>query len=96
MEVTVSATEFKARCLELIDRVEAGEITSLQITKHNVVKAQLVGPRATSPTDPDASDTYGWAGTLPETVNVGDFVAPSYVGAIQARDGETDKWRLSS
>ena len=41
---TVSATEFKAKCLDLLDQVGNREIESLAITKHGKVVAILVPP----------------------------------------------------
>ena len=43
MTLTITATEFKAKCLELLDRVaETG--VSIQITKRGKVVAELVSP----------------------------------------------------
>ena len=41
---TVSATEFKAKCLDLLDQVGARQIGRLEITKHGKVVAVLVPP----------------------------------------------------
>lgn len=41
---TVSATEFKAKCLDLLDQVGARRIGRLEITKHGKVVAVLVPP----------------------------------------------------
>jgi antitoxin (DNA-binding transcriptional repressor) of toxin-antitoxin stability system len=38
----VSATEFKAKCLDLLDRVGSAEMQALRITKHGRVVAMLV------------------------------------------------------
>lgn len=44
----VSATEFKAKCLELLDRVgQTGEV--IQVTKRGKVVAELVSPYSTNP-----------------------------------------------
>lgn len=41
---TVSATEFKAKCLDMLDRIGNGEWESVAITKHGRVVAMLVPP----------------------------------------------------
>ncbi len=41
---TVSATEFKAKCLDLLDRVGARQIGRLEITKRGKVVAILIPP----------------------------------------------------
>jgi len=41
---TVSATEFKAKCLDLLDQVGARQIKRLEITKHGKVVAVLIPP----------------------------------------------------
>lgn len=41
---TVSATEFKAKCLDLLDQVGARRIERLEITKRGKVVAVLVPP----------------------------------------------------
>lgn len=41
---TVSATEFKAKCLDLLDQVSARQIGRLEITKRGKVVAILIPP----------------------------------------------------
>jgi prevent-host-death family protein len=41
---TISATEFKATCLDLLDRVGAGEWDRLEVTKRGKVVAVVVTP----------------------------------------------------
>jgi prevent-host-death family protein len=41
---TVSATEFKAKCLDLLDQVGSRQIGQLGITKHGRIVAVLVPP----------------------------------------------------
>ncbi len=45
----VSATEFKAKCLDLLDRVGSPEMQALRITKHGRVVAMLVPAPAEVP-----------------------------------------------
>lgn len=42
----VNATEFKAKCLDMLDRVGSGEWASVAITKRGKVVAVLVPPPA--------------------------------------------------
>ena len=44
---TITATEFKATCLELLDRVHSGDIDELAITKRGTVVAVLRRPKVT-------------------------------------------------
>nr|WP_314527476.1 type II toxin-antitoxin system Phd/YefM family antitoxin [uncultured Brevundimonas sp.] len=45
-EVVITATEFKAKCLDLLDRVNSGEIRKVHITKRGKEAAVLVAPDA--------------------------------------------------
>jgi prevent-host-death family protein len=64
-EITVSATEFKARCLALMDTVhDSGR--SVLITKHGKPVARMV---------PLAKPGGAFFGSLPVTIN-GDIVGP--------------------
>jgi antitoxin (DNA-binding transcriptional repressor) of toxin-antitoxin stability system len=42
----VSATEFKAKCLDLLDQISSGELDELAVTKRGRVVARLVPPVA--------------------------------------------------
>jgi prevent-host-death family protein len=66
---SVSASEFKATCLELVDRVfETGE--PVLITKHGKAVAQLVRP-------PDSERSGKWLGCGVGTGRIlGDITAP--------------------
>ena len=76
---TVSASEFKATCLELIDRV-ARERTAIIVTKHGVPVAQLV------PADDDGApnDSFG--------LLAGTVLLPAGVTLESALDGDPDDW----
>jgi prevent-host-death family protein len=43
-EVTISATEFKAKCLELLDRLAERKLTRIEVTKRGRVVAVLTPP----------------------------------------------------
>jgi prevent-host-death family protein len=63
--LTVPATEFKAKCLELMDRVRASGL-QITVTKHGKPVAKVV------PMTADQSPLFG---SLPVTI-IGDIVAP--------------------
>jgi prevent-host-death family protein len=44
---SITATEFKATCLDILDRVQSGEIEELAITKRGQVVAVVRRPRVT-------------------------------------------------
>lgn len=54
--VFITATEFKAKCLDLLDRVFAGEVKQVHITKRGKDVAMLVPPKqeAEGPWDPSS------------------------------------------
>ena len=41
---TISATEFKAKCLDILDRVNSGKVDRVEITKRGTVVAVLTAP----------------------------------------------------
>lgn len=51
----VSATEFKAKCLDLLDQVNSGRIARLEVTKRGKVVAVVTKPPATA-----AGDLHGF------------------------------------
>lgn len=74
----ISATEFKATCLELMDRVHQTRET-IVITKHGKPVAQL-GPLAEAPAEP--------FGAMAGTVTIlGDIISPIDVTWEATEDG---------
>jgi prevent-host-death family protein len=51
----VNATEFKAKCLDLLDQVNSGRIARLEVTKRGKVVAVVTRPPATA-----AGDLHGF------------------------------------
>lgn len=49
MDTIVSASEFKAKCLDMFDRVAAGELDRVVITKRGRVVGVLVPPEQAEP-----------------------------------------------
>ena len=58
MQQTISATEFKAHCLEILDRLAARELTQVSVTKRGKVVAVLTPPPQAVPATLD--DIYGF------------------------------------
>lgn len=52
-EITISATEFKAKCLDLMDRIAAGSLARVRVTKRGRVTAELV----TAQREPESGPT---------------------------------------
>lgn len=53
-EVVITATEFKAKCLDLFDRLESGEIRRLRVTKRGKPVVQVLAD------GPGKSSFIGW------------------------------------
>lgn len=63
--VTIAATQFKAHCLELMDRVQRTGI-EITVTKHGKPVARLV---------PASTEKKPFFGALP-VISMGDLIAP--------------------
>ena len=73
MKHIVTATEFKAKCLDLLDQISHGEIDELEVTKRGHVVARVVPPHR-APTSLEA-----WHDMMRDTVHVPpgfDLTAP--------------------
>lgn len=57
MQQTISATEFKARCLEILDQLAERRIAEVSVTKRGRVVAVLTPPPQSVPATLD--DIYG-------------------------------------
>jgi prevent-host-death family protein len=68
-EVVITATEFKAKCLELLDRVKAGTVKKVHITKRGREVGLLTGPegKGEAPWDP-----YSMFGAMRGTAVISD------------------------
>jgi prevent-host-death family protein len=66
MKHTINATEFKAKCLDLLDQVGNGDLDELEVTKHGRVVARLVPPVAAAPAG------EAWHGFMRGTVTIPD------------------------
>jgi hypothetical protein len=80
---TVTATEFKAKCLQLLDQVNSHQIERLEITKRGKVFGVLTAP---SPRIDPVKGIYGFmAGTvnLPEGLDLTEPVLDEPLDAEQ-------------
>ncbi|MCU0883099.1 MAG: type II toxin-antitoxin system prevent-host-death family antitoxin [Hyphomonadaceae bacterium] len=90
--LTITATEFKAKCLDLMDQVAAGTLREVSVTKRGKPVAALVSPeRGGAPLT--AETFFGWAAdeiTIPDGL---DLTAPVWGDDfIEARDGDEAQW----
>mgnify|MGYP003512784091 CR=1 FL=1 len=58
-EVVITATEFKAKCLELLDRVKSGAVKKVHITKRGKTVGTLVTPQDRDETSWDPDSLFG-------------------------------------
>jgi len=82
--LVIGASEFKAKCLELMDRLVAGKLTEIVVTKHGRAVAVLQPPPAPQQV---AGRFFGFMRgrvTAPEGF---DFTAPVLDEPLDADDG---------
>ncbi len=58
-EVHITATEFKAKCLELLDRVKSGAVKKVHITKRGEDVGLLIAPEAAADEPWDPRSMFG-------------------------------------
>ena len=93
-EVVITATEFKAKCLDLLDRVNSGEIRKVHITKRGKEVAVVRSPdhAEAKPWNPD-SLFGGMKGTaiIPDGLDIdGPVYDPAIHGVCDAERGLWD------
>lgn len=82
---TITATQFKATCLDLLDKLAAHEITRLEVTKRGKVVAVLTPPApARNPVDELFGAMKGCVIGPPDF----DFTAPAFDGVLHAAEGK--------
>ncbi len=87
-EVVITATEFKAKCLELIDRVQTGALKRVTITKRGKDAAIVSRPQLATEIDPTAL-----FGSMKGTVIAPDdfdWTAPMDIGPLDSELGIID------
>ena len=80
----ITATEFKATCLDLLDKVQSGEIPELAITKRGQVVAVVRPPKVT------LAEAQALFGCMRGTVELPpdlDLTEPIFEGEIEAEGG---------
>ena len=81
-ERVITASEFKAKCLALLDQLAARKLTRLSITKRGRVVAVL-----TPPEDADFDELYGFMrGSVVAPAGF-DFTAPALDEPLSAEQG---------
>jgi prevent-host-death family protein len=85
-EKTVSVTEFKAKCLGLIDGVNSKRLQRVTIVKRGRVVAALVpaAPKAAKKSKPFAHGFLKGSVVIPEGL---DLTKPTFEGEIDAEKG---------
>lgn len=87
-EVVITATEFKAKCLDLLDRVQKGSLNKVTITKRGRTAAVVSRP------EPDkAADPTALFGSMKGTVSAPpgfDFTAPMDMDPLDSENGILD------
>jgi prevent-host-death family protein len=82
---TISASEFKAKCLDLLDRIGQGELPRLVVTKRGVPVAMIVPPPVEKA---EVESLYGWqrgSVTIPPGVDLTAAIADE---AFDAEEGK--------
>ncbi len=86
---TVSATEFKAKCLDFLDRVSARQINCLEITKRGKPVAVLIPPASRREALERLHGFLRGSVMVPEAV---DLTAPVLDEPSNAEAGEFGNW----
>lgn len=85
MSMMVSVTEFKARCLELFDRLQLGQIDRIEVTRRGKVVAMVESPHAR-----DAEAARAVHGSLADVTFIPpglDLTRPVFDGSLDAEAG---------
>lgn len=81
---TITATEFKAKCLEILDRLSTHEIEKLTITKRGKPVAVLTAPESTEDAIRNLNGFMRGSVIIPEGF---DLTAPVLDEALDAENG---------
>ena len=88
-EGSVNATEFKAKCLNLLDQVGARRISRLEITKRGKVVAILIPPQTLEEAVQKLHGFLHGSVIMPKGV---DLTAPVLDETLDAEADETGAW----
>lgn len=84
-EVVITATEFKAKCLDILDQVQSRKLSRVTVTKRGKPVAVV-----TQPEPEEAFDPYSIFGCMKGTVTAPDdfdWTAPAFDGVMDAELG---------
>ena len=84
-EVVITATEFKAKCLDILDQVQSRKLSRVTVTKRGKPVAVV-----TQPEPEEAFDPYSIFGCMKGTVTAPpdfDWTAPVFDGVMDAELG---------
>lgn len=84
-DLKLSASEFKAKCLDLLDRIAARKITRLTVTKHGRPVAVLAPPASR---EEEAARIFGALKGRIEAPAGFDFTAPVLDEPLSAAEGK--------
>ncbi|MFM5893158.1 MAG: type II toxin-antitoxin system Phd/YefM family antitoxin [Novosphingobium sp.] len=84
LEETLSVTEFKAKCLQLFDRLEAKRLGKITVTRRGKPVAVVSGPLAA---EDEARAVFGSMAGLTIIPDDVDLTAPVFDGEIVAEAG---------
>jgi antitoxin (DNA-binding transcriptional repressor) of toxin-antitoxin stability system len=82
-EHTITASEFKAKCLGLLDQLATRKLTRLSVTKHGRVVAILTPPDEV----PDIRELHGFMRGSVVAPDGFDFTSPALDEALSADQG---------
>lgn len=83
-ELTIGVAEFKAKCLDIVKRLDEGRLRKVIITRRGRTVAQLIPPAKDKADFYRFLDSMKGSVTIPEGV---DIVGPIFDGEINAEKG---------
>lgn len=85
MIMTLSVTDFKARCLELFDRLQDGRLDRVQVTRRGKLVAVVESPQLHS--EDEARKVHGSMASMTIIPEGFDLTAPVFTGRLDAEKG---------
>lgn len=85
MSMTLSVTDFKARCLELFDRLQDGRLDRVDVTRRGKLVAVVESP--TRHDEAEARSVHGSMAAMTIIPDDFDLTAPVFEGSIDAEEG---------
>lgn len=83
VSLEISVSEFKAKCLDLLDQISRGDLDELTVTKRGKPVARVVAP-------PSGAGSRQWHGSMRGTFEIApgvDLTEPVYDGPWDAELG---------